>query len=231
MDQLNLKTEAQRYVSQHPLFKNLTPSSITELVKSSKLHSFPKGSVLFFQNDPAEGFYLVVSGAVMILLTSPDGHELIISEMQPGDSFGELAIITGKARSTTAITHEKTVLLTIPSRVLLQILDKEPVLVRRLLESIARLMYVSNEREAALAFMDAPGRMARALRMLDQAASSQGYITISQEELARRTGLTRQTVAKILGRWRHLGWLLTGRGRIVLLNVAELEKIERQPAV
>ncbi|HEX9018772.1 MAG TPA: helix-turn-helix domain-containing protein, partial [Anaerolineaceae bacterium] len=45
-----------------------------------------------------------------------------------------------------------------------------------------------------------------------------GYITISQEELAQRSGLIRQTVAKTLGQWRRKGWLLTGRGHIVLLN-------------
>ena len=57
---------------------------------------------------------------------------------------------------------------------------------------------------------------------LDQLASDVGYLTLSQEELATRVGLTRQTVATILGRWRRSGWLLTGRGHIVLLNRREL---------
>jgi CRP-like cAMP-binding protein len=50
-------------------------------------------------------------------------------------------------------------------------------------------------------------------------------VTISQEELARRIGATRQTTAKILGQWRRAGWIVTGRGRIVVLDRAALRKV------
>ena len=53
-----------------------------------------------------------------------------------------------------------------------------------------------------------------------------GYITISQDELAHHTGLIRQTVAKALGQWRRSGWLITGRGRILILNRKALEELE-----
>jgi DNA-binding transcriptional regulator YhcF (GntR family) len=49
-------------------------------------------------------------------------------------------------------------------------------------------------------------------------------VTISQEDLAQRTGLARQTVAKTLGQWRRAGWLVTGRGKILLLNHAALRQ-------
>jgi CRP-like cAMP-binding protein len=69
-----------------------------------------------------------------------------------------------------------------------------------------------------LAFLDAHARLARVLLELDRQNEERGDITISQEELAQRSGLIRQTVAKTLGQWRRKGWLLTGRGQIVLLN-------------
>ena len=50
----------------------------------------------------------------------------------------------------------------------------------------------------------------------------------SQEEVAQRTGLTRQTVARFLGEWRRNGWLLTGRGQIELLDRAALLGVEEQ---
>jgi CRP-like cAMP-binding protein len=62
------------------------------------------------------------------------------------------------------------------------------------------------------------------LLQLDRQASAEGYLTIGQEELAQRVGLTRQTVAKTLGKWRRAGWLITGRGKIVLLNRAALRR-------
>jgi CRP-like cAMP-binding protein len=79
-----------------------------------------------------------------------------------------------------------------------------------------------------LAFWDAQARLARILLQLEKQETEKGYVTISQEELAQRTGLTRQTAAKILGRWRRAGWLITGRGHILLLKHAELSKLEKE---
>jgi hypothetical protein len=54
------------------------------------------------------------------------------------------------------------------------------------------------------------------------------YLTISQDEPAYRTGLIRQTAAKVLGKWRQQGYLLTERGRIVLLNHHALKEVSNQ---
>ncbi len=187
--------------------------------------------MVFFQSDPADALYLVLSGSVAILLNSPDGRELQINEVLSGDYFGELSILTGQKRSASAITREKSELLVIPAQAFLQVLDSQPTMVLQLLSITASRLSASSEREAALAFLDAAGRIVRSLLQLDEENKEKGYMILSQEELAQRTGLTRQTVAKILGRWRRSGWLLTGRGRIMLLNRAALEKVAEQSSL
>ncbi|HEX9029391.1 MAG TPA: Crp/Fnr family transcriptional regulator, partial [Anaerolineales bacterium] len=92
----------------------------------------------------------------------------------------------------------------------------------RILDITAKRLMHTSEFASALAFMDAQARLARVLLDLDRQNQKKGYITISQEELAQRSGLIRQTVAKTLSQWRRNGWLLTGRGNIVLLNRAAL---------
>jgi CRP-like cAMP-binding protein len=85
---------------------------------------------------------------------------------------------------------------------------------------------MSGKRESALAFLDAQARLARLLLELEEQEQHKGYVTISQDELAHRTGLIRQTVAKALGKWRRAGWLITGRGHILILNRKALEDLE-----
>jgi CRP-like cAMP-binding protein len=116
----------------------------------------------------------------------------------------------------------------IPRDAFLRVVDAELPLARRMLEMTAQRLQQSGEREGALAFMDAQARLARLLLELDRLENKTGYITISQDELAHRTGLIRQTVAKVLGRWRHQGYLLTGRGRIVLLDHDVLKEMSKQ---
>jgi CRP-like cAMP-binding protein len=151
---------------------------------------------------------------------------MMINTMRPGDIFGELGILTARPRSTSAIAHVDTDLWAIPAEVFLRIVDAEPSLARRLLKITAERLQRSGEREGALAFLDAQARLARFLLELEEKEQDKGYVTISQEELAHHTGLIRQTVAKALGKWRRAGWLITGRGRILILNRKALEDLE-----
>ena len=205
-----------------PLFEGVSQSGLALLAKAARFKLAPKGTFIFFQYDPANAVYLVWRGAIAIQLENADGHELVINEMNLGDCFGELGTLTGQPRSTSAEAIVDSELLLIPGEIFQRVLEKEPFLALRLLEITARRLQNSSKREEALAFLDAQQRLARLLLSLDQQASDIGYLTLSQEELAQRTGLIRQTVAAILGRWRRRGWLLTGRGHIVLLNRHEL---------
>jgi CRP/FNR family transcriptional regulator len=212
-----------RFLRSQPLFEGISPTSLTRLVRTSRFKKVPKGSFVFFQTDPARAVYVVRRGAIAIQLEDPDGRELIINEMIPGDCLGELSPLTGQPRSTSAEAILDSEVLLIPRDTFLFVLEQEPALVRRLLEITAQRLQDSSRREEALAFHDAEQRLAGLLLTLDTAASAIGYLSLSHEELAQRSGLTRQTVSATLGRWRRRGWLLTGRGHIVLLNRRELD--------
>jgi CRP/FNR family cyclic AMP-dependent transcriptional regulator len=217
-----------QFLAEIPLFAMLDEDQLGEIAKASRNRTLPKGSVIFFQDDPADRFYVVRSGSVAILLASSDGSELILGEIRPGDFFGDLALVTGEPRSATAMTMLKSELIVMPGRLFLELLDNHPDMTRLLLTLTFERLYTSTQRESALAFLDAPARLAKTLLELEKYSAPAGYITISQADLARRIGSTRQTVAKVLGRWRRAGWLLTGRGRIVLLDYPALHGVVEQ---
>lgn len=216
-----------KFLEAVPLFSCVSPASAKTLADDSTFRNVGKGEVLFLQSDPSDAAYVVRSGKISIVLASPDGREMVINEMKAGDIFGELGILTRRPRSASAIAQTNVELLEIPRRAFLRIVDAEPQLARLLLEITASRLQMSGQREGALAFLDAQARLARLLLELEAQAQEKGYVTISQEELASRTGLIRQTVAKALGKWRRAGWLITGRGHIMILNRKALEDLER----
>ena len=226
MKQSNSVTETLNFLESIPLFSHSDEKAIEVLARSSRFQHMKNGSILFFQADPSESAYIVRSGEISIVLSSPDGRDMVINNMRRGDIFGELGILTARPRSTSAIARADTDLLVIPGEVFLRIVDEEPPLARRILKITAERLQRSGEREGALAFLDAQARLARLLLELEKEEKAKGYVTISQDELAHRTGLIRQTVAKALGKWRRAGWLITGRGRILLLNRKALEELE-----
>lgn len=218
----------KEFIDRIPLFTNLGSTSLTTLARSGKFIRAEKGQFIIIQSDPSENIYIVRTGLVSILLESADGREMVINEMRPGDVFGELGLLTRQARSASAVARITSELLVFPRQAFLAILETEPLLARRILEITANRLRRSSERESALAFLDAQARLARLLLQLDNEEKEKGYVTISQGELAQRTGLIRQTVAKALGRWRRAGWLITGRGRILLLKRTELSKLSNE---
>jgi len=226
--QLSSSSDVAKYLCSLPLFLGLSEESMMELTRASRFQRVEKGEILFFQSDPSELAYIVRSGNISLVLNSLDGREMVINEMRPGDVFGDLGILTKQPRSTSAIARANSELLVIPRQAFIHIIDTEPQVARRMLEITAHRLQQNGERESALAFMDAQARLARLLLELEIEQKDKGYVTISQEELANRTGLIRQTVAKALGKWRRSGWLITGRGRILILNHKALENLENK---
>ena len=218
------KTAIGKLLSASPIFSGVSQRGLASLEAVARIKRLERGQMLFAQCDPADAFYLVASGSVSIGLDSASGRELVINEMRPGDCFGELGLITGQPRSTGAVASEPSVLWAISRHDFAAVLESEPALAKNLLREAARRLGKSSEREGALAFLDADSRLARVLLEMDRRAKDLGYITCSQEDLGRRVGLARQTVAELLGRWRRDGWILTGRGKIVLLNRAALRR-------
>ena len=209
-----------------PLFSKLSEPSCLLLARESHFKRVEKGEILFFQDDPSESAYLVRSGEISIVLNSSDGRDMVINKMHDGDLFGDLGILTKRLRSTSAIARTKGELLAIPAQAFRQVVESEPPFALRMLEMTANRLQMSGKRESALAFLDAQARLARLLLELEEQEQEKGYVTISQEELAHHTGLIRQTVAKALGKWRRSGWLITGRGRILILNRKALADLE-----
>lgn len=213
------------FLAEVPLFAKLSERSLNILARGCCFKEAEKGETLFFQSDDSEAAFVVKAGKVSIILNSPDGREMVINEMHKGDLFGELGLLTKKPRSTSAIAHSKCELLMMPREVFLDVVEHEPHLALRMLELTASRLQMSGKRESALAFLDAQARLSGLLLELEK-HEEKGYVTISQEELAQHTGLIRQTVAKALGKWRRAGWLITGRGRILILNRKALAELE-----
>lgn len=207
-----------------PPFHVLDQQTLLQLVQASRVVALSKGRLLFSQHDESDAVYVVCAGVIALVLSTSDGRELVISELTAGQMFGELSVLTDKRRSTGAMAREASDVLAIPVEVFERALETMPALMRQVLAMTAQRLRECSTRESALAFLDAPGRLARTLVLLNQEAGGTNIILTSQEEIAQRVGLTRQTVAKELGRWRRAGWLQTGRGKIVLLDLPALRR-------
>jgi CRP-like cAMP-binding protein len=212
------------FLASVPAFSGIGERSISQLASSCYSRKLKKGELLFGQSEIADELYVVRTGIIAIFLSTLDGRELVINEMRPGDCFGELSLITNRPRSTGALAREASEIISIPRQSFMATLRDEPDLMRQVLETTARRLRMSSERESALAFLDCSARLSRVLLQFDDQTGGFGTVEITQEELALYVGQARQTVARKLGEWRRAGWVSTHRGRIQILDREALKK-------
>jgi CRP-like cAMP-binding protein len=161
-------------------------------------------------------------------MVGPQGKEVILGFIGPGELLGEVAALDGEPRSATAEAVDPVRAVVVPRAAFERFVASRPDAALALLRSLARRLRAADRQRLEFAAYDVVGRVARRLVELcerhGEAAGSDTVITLplSQDELAAWTASSREAVAKALQLLRRLGWVETHRRRIVVLDLAAL---------
>ena len=222
------ETELLVLLKRTPLLAGLNDRVLAVLAKSCRIEPIPKDAVVFSRGDPAQAVFIVRSGIVAEFAGGPNELEIVIKERREGDFFGEMGILLDEPYLVTTVAIRPSILVAIPRDEFQRLLISESSLTQYLLKTFARRLKISGEQLTAYAFLDAPARLAYMVLRLEQDEGGRGFITVSQEDLAQRCGLARQTVARILGEWRNTNWIITRRGKIEVVNRSMLNNVMRE---
>ncbi len=94
-----------------PLFKGLAALELDRFAELLREKSYPKGSVILFEDDPGDSLFIVREGRVKVVLVAEDGREVILGLLGVGEHFGELSLIDDQPRSAHVIAMEESALL------------------------------------------------------------------------------------------------------------------------
>ncbi len=187
--------------------------------------SFRSKENLYREGEPGITLFVLLQGKVTLTIHTPDGGELGLAVLGPGDVFGELALTTGE-RYVTAHALTDVDVAVVRADETKALARDDPELLDDLLslvdERLRRAVAVASEILTASLSV----RMARHLLALanPEPASGDLEVLITQEELATLVGATREAVNRELRRLARRGWLRLGRRRIVLLRPDELAR-------
>src|SRR5688572_13213598 len=97
---------AKMMLERSPLFRGLAAAPLQRLASLAAQRKFRAGEIVFSQGDPGDALYGVIVGRVRISAGATDGREIYLNIMQPGDTFGEIALLDGGQRTATATTTD-----------------------------------------------------------------------------------------------------------------------------
>src|ERR1700709_1646347 len=131
-------TNTADFLASVPLFHGLDRDELARFGDLVRDRSYPKGSVILFQDDPGDSLYILRTGRVKVVLIGEDGREVILGVLEPGAHFGELALIDDQPRSAHVIAMEDAALLVLRREDFRRRVDANPTVAWALLQELSK---------------------------------------------------------------------------------------------
>lgn len=201
------------------------PSEVIEAVAAAAhLRRYPQGGVIFLEEEPAAGLFLIEEGDVRISRYSREGREYILNIFHRGDTFNHVGVLDGGPNPATAVAHTTAHVWRITREALQCLAARYPALAWALAVSMARQNRYLLSIVQDLSMRDVRGRLAHLLLEQAQAAErGESPPLLTQEEMASRLGTVREVVGRVLRSLAAEKTIEITRHRIVILDRARLE--------
>ena len=207
-----------------PLFSQLAAAELDRVAEITRERSYPRNSVILFEDDPGDALYVVATGQVKVVLIGEDGREVILSVLGEGDFFGEMSLIDEEPRSAHVIAMEDSNLLVIRREDFQAILQQSPGIAMGLLRELSRRLRRVDEKVGSLVLLDVNGRVAQLLLDLaDEARSDRITRRLTQHTIAQMIGSSRETVSRTMRELVDKGFIEISRREILIRDRAALE--------
>ena len=224
--------QGRAFLARHDLLGHLLPEELDRLLASARVERVETGQVLFRKGDPGDKLFVVLAGRIAISAVSGAGKEAVLNVLGPGAVFGEIALLDGRARTADAAAKAESHVLVIERSDFIPFLASHPEVAARLLAVVCeRVRWVAESYEDSL-FMELPARLAKKLLILaetygepvDGGGIRIGFL-LSQEELGKMTGVSRESVNKLMRNWQEDGLVAVSHGRVTILDQERLKAL------
>jgi CRP/FNR family cyclic AMP-dependent transcriptional regulator len=223
-------SDVAEYLAQAPLFADLDAEDLLQLARAAHQRTFQAGAVIFHRGDPGQVLYLIRCGKVKICLTSPEGQEVALAVLGPGECFGELALLDGQTRSADALALERVQAYSLQRDDFIAAVLRHPRIAIHVMQVLSQRLRQTDEMVQDLLFLDVHGRVAKKLLELTEThgvRTPQGIrieLRLTQGELATMVGASRESVNKVMGYLTEKQYITTDRHRTTVTRLADLRR-------
>ena len=201
------------------LFAGASPEDVQRVLAVARRRRFDRGEVVFHQDDLAESLHLVTAGRFAIMRRTALGEEALLSIRQPGEAFGELALVSEQRRSATVSALEAGETLSVLYDDFEHLRKRHPAVDRMLVTLLATQLKRMDQLLAEAYYETAERRVIR--RLLDLGylyGGDERPIRVTQDQLASLAGASRATVNAVLADERRRGTIDVKRGSTLILD-------------
>jgi len=212
------------------LFSSLTDNEIDSLINNVVVKKYKKNEIILYEEDTSEFMYIILWGKVKAVRMTEDGKEIILAVHQSGEFFGEMSLIDGKTTPASVISTEDSLVAVISKKDFYSILMAQNKVTVSLLKIFCSRLRKCWDTIQLLNFNNASQRVKMLFLMLSDEygrKSPEGLtlnIKLTHQDIAEMTGMTRETVTRILDKWQKTGEITVLKDKFIRLHPNFLQK-------
>jgi CRP/FNR family transcriptional regulator len=203
-----------RILDQVKFFEGISRASKEALSKFCMPCERRKQTVLFREGEPGEAMFLLVRGRISLHKLAPDGREIVIKVIKPGEAFAEVILFEQKFYPVTAVALTDILVFKLLRRDLLDLLRQRDFRDDFIAMLLRKQRYLA-EKIQQLTSQDVQQRL-RAFLIEQYGERDQIRAEINKKQLAAAIGATPETLSRLLRGLKRRKWLIWKQGTIAV---------------
>jgi len=202
-----------------PLFSGLGDREIAEIQDISASKRYPKGTLIFSEDEQALGFFVLISGRVKVYKLSPEGKEQILHIISPGETFAEAALFAGSTYPAFAESLAETRAFYFSKEGFLNLIRRNPQISLNMIASLSHWLRKFVDLVEELSLKDVSARLSNSERGIEF------ELDINKSQLASQLGTISETLSRALKKLRDRRIIEVEGKKITILQKETLEDI------
>lgn len=219
------------YLKRINLFKAMNADEMMDIAQRTTMKNYRKKEIIYLPGQPGQHIYLLKKGVVKISRMTPEGRELTLALLRPGEIFGELEALGEKGGGSQAEAHSDVMICILNRKDLIGLMQSKPELGIRLSKIIGFRRQVVENRMENLIFRSVPQRLSSLfIELKDDFGEEQNgkwkiNIPLTHEDVANLIGAARATVSEAITEFKNGGLIETSGKYFFIRDIDSLKSI------
>lgn len=207
-----------------PVFDGIAAADLDRIISQARSMRIARDQPVFEQEQEAHSFFLLLDGHVRVVKSTPDGHEVTVRYISPGELMGIASALGRTTYPANAIAAVDCVALAWPSQLWPTFATSFPSFSANTYKVVGSRLQDAHTRVIEMSTEQVEQRVAHALlKLIKQSGkkTEEGILIdfpISRQDIAEMTGTTLHTVSRLLSAWEDQGLVKSGRQRVVVIE-------------
>jgi len=211
-----------------PLLSDLSDEEILRVKSHIRIRQYAKREVVLQKGAPGDSLLFLLTGSLQVIDITEDGRAIGLRLLQPGDFFGEIAVINGSMRSASVVALTPVLVALLPRAVALHLFSHSPSVANQMLRFLAEKVQRDSEFRALLSIHNTSRRIFTFLDLLKEKKEGGVHVVENlptHQDIANMINTSRETVTRALLVLVQQGIVEKGAHRLVIVKPEALQKL------